>query len=112
MTTKESPLSQFSIPNTMHPLNSFAKNVEKFGYRLQSLRRMKRMTQSLSTVALLWILISSTTGFAPTPYRVYEGRYFIYLDPKDPNSLSLINSDPETYRLESKIDLSKVPDIL
>ena len=96
----------------MHPLNSFAKNVTKFGYRLQSLRRMKRMTQSLSSVALLLILVSCTTGFAPIPYKVHDGRYFIYLDPKDPSDLSLQNSDPETYKFESKIDLTKGPDIL
>jgi hypothetical protein len=79
---------------------------------MKSFRRMKRMTQSLSSVALLLILVSCTTGFAPIPYKIHDGRFFIYLDPKDPNSISLINSDPETFRLESKIDLSKVPDIL
>ena len=96
----------------MHPLDRFARSCERFGYKIKSLRRMKRMTQSLSSVALLLILVSCTTGFAPIPYKVHEGRYFIYLDPKDPSDLSLQNSDPETYRFESKIDLSKGPDIL
>ncbi len=96
----------------MHPLDRFARSCERFGYKIKSLGRMKRMTQSLSSVALLLILVSCTTGFAPIPYKVHEGRYFIYLDPKDPSDLSLQNSDPETYRFESKIDLSKGPDIL
>lgn len=70
------------------------------------------MTQSVLSCTLLVLVVSCTTGFAPIPYKVHDGRFFIYLDPKDPNSTSLKNSDPELYRLESRIDLSMKPDIL
>jgi hypothetical protein len=94
----------------MHPLNTFAKRVHYFGWYQKVLGRMRRSIQPLYPWAFVLLLTSCTSSFAPLPFKVSE-REYIYLDPRCPSALSLKNSDPEIYRLKSKIDLSKVPDL-
>ena len=98
--------------NQRPSLNRFAKSVEKSGRRFYSLRHMKLFTQKVSPLIFLVMLVGCTNSFAPIPFKIFEGKHFIYLDPKNPSDQSLRNSDPETFRYHSKIDLSKGPDIL
>lgn len=93
-------------------LNQFAKSVEKSGKRFYSFRHMKLFTQKVSPLIFLVLLVGCTNSFAPTPFRIFDGRYFIYVDPKNPSDVSLRNSHPKTFRYQSQIDLSKGPDIL
>jgi hypothetical protein len=96
----------------MNSLNAFAKAVEQSGKRFYSIRYMHLFTQKVSPLIFLILLVGCTNGLTPLPFKIFEGRHFIYLDPKDPNDVSLRNSDPSTYQYRSEIDFSKGPEIL
>lgn len=73
---------------------------------------MKLQTQGFKFLFFMVLIGSSLKGICPVPLELHNKRYFIYLDPKDPNSRSLYNQEPELYRFVNKIDLTKVPDVL
>jgi hypothetical protein len=95
----------------MHPLNRFARKVEYSGWYYRTLGWMRRSIQPLYAWGLVLLLTSCTSLIAPTPFKLTEKEY-IYLNPKDPNHHSLANSDPDTFRIKSKIDLSLKPDVI
>jgi hypothetical protein len=95
----------------MHPLDRLSKKVRYFGWYQRVLGRMRRSIQPLYGWVFVLLLTSCTNLLAPLPFKVSDKQY-IYLDPKDPGALSLANSDPDTYRIKSKIDLSQRPDII
>lgn len=98
----------------MHTLNQFARCVEASGRKANQKARAKRFTQGLTSIAFLWLLVACQSAFAPIPFKIWQTQdpNIIWLDPKDPNSMSLRNSDPKTFRYRSTIDLSLKPDIL
>lgn len=95
----------------MHPLNRFARQVEYAGWYQKVLGRMKRSIQPLYGWALVLLLTSCSNLIAPIPFQATD-REYVYVNPRDPNGHSLANSDPDTFRFKSKIDLTKVPDII
>jgi hypothetical protein len=95
----------------MHPLDTFAKKVHYYGWYQKTLGRMRRSIQPLSAWAFVMLVLMSGSLYAPFPFKIFS-KQVIYLEPNNPNHLSLRNSDPETYRMKSKIDMSWKPDIL
>jgi hypothetical protein len=95
----------------MHPLDRLSKKVHYYGWYQKVLGRMRRSIQPLSAWTFVMLVLMSGSLYAPNPFKIFS-KQVIYLEPGDPNSLSLHNSDPETYRIESKIDMSWKPDIL
>jgi len=93
----------------MHPLDRFAKAVES--------TKTKRNYKYCSIVQLsvVILLITSCQTYAPVSFIKKEP---IYLEKMTPNNVSLINSDPDTYKYKDNdeylppIDLRKVPDVL
>jgi hypothetical protein len=98
----------------MHPLDRLARSVKATGRRHSQRARAKRFTQGLSFAAALWLAVACQTATAPSPFKIWktEDPDIIWMDKVNANTLSLRNSDPETYRFRSKIDLSLKPDIL
>ena len=92
----------------MHPLDRFARQVE---------RGTKRSYKYCSVVQLsaIMLLVTSCQTWAPLSWLEHEP---IYLEKMTPSNLSLINSDPDTYKYKDNdeylppIDLRKVPDVL
>ena len=92
----------------MHPLDKFARQVE---------RGTKRSYKYCSVVQLsaIMLLVTSCQTWAPLSWLDKE---VIYLEKMTPSNLSLINSDPDTYKYKDNdeylppIDLRKVPDVL
>ena len=95
----------------MHPLNNFARQVEYSGWYQKVRSRMRRSLQPLYLWGTVLLLTSCTNLLAPIPFTL-TNREYVFLDPKDPSSQSLANSDPDTFRLKTKIDLSLKPDII
>lgn len=92
----------------MHPLDRFALQVER------GPKRTFKYCSTLQLSALILILTSCQT-FAPLSWIQKE---HIYLEKMTPSNLSLINSDPDTYKYKDNdeylppIDLKKVPEVL
>lgn len=92
----------------MHPLDKFARQVE---------RGTKRSYKYCSIVQLsaIMLLVTSCQTWAPLSWLDKE---VIYLEKMTPSNLSLINSDPDTYKYKDNdeylppINLRKVPDVL
>lgn len=92
----------------MHPLDRFAKAVES---------RPKQNYKYCNPIqlSLIVLLVTSCQTFAPLTWIKKEP---IYLEKMTPNNVSLINSDPETYKYKDNddylppIDLRKVPEVL
>ena len=92
----------------MHPLDRFARQVE---------RGTKRSYKYCSVVQLsaIMLLVTSCQTWAPLSWLEHEP---IYLEKMTPSNLSLINSDPDTYKYKDNdeylppINLRKVPDVL
>jgi hypothetical protein len=91
-----------------HPLDKFAKQVER------GMKRNFKYTHPLQ-LALVVLIISGCQAFAPLTWFKKEP---IYLEKMTPSNVSLINSDPETFKYNDNdeylppIDLSKKPDII
>lgn len=96
---------------SQHPLDRLSRKVHYYGWYQKVLGRMKRYKQSSMPWIVIFLIILASSLYAPVPYRVMD-REYIYLEPNDPNSIGLHNSDPDTFRIKTKIDLSLVPDIL
>ncbi len=94
----------------IHPLDRLAYRVQYSGWYFGVVRRMQRLCQPVILWSGVLLITSCSHLHAPFPFKV-TGREYIYLDPRDPSSISLANSDPSTFRLDTKIDLTKVPDI-
>jgi hypothetical protein len=95
----------------IHPLDKLALQIHQAG-RHQAVRaKMKRSTQSRSPWILLLLLASMGISFAPHPFEV-SPRAIVYVAAGDPSGLSLANSDPDTFRIKSRIDFSLKPDII
>ncbi len=66
-------------------------------------------------LSLIVLLVTSCQSLAPFSWLDKE---VIYLEKMTPSNLSLINSDPDTYKYKDNdeylppIDLKKVPDVL
>jgi hypothetical protein len=96
------------INKYMHPLDKFARQVE---------RGPKRTYKYCSVVQLsaIMLLVTSCQTLAPLSWLEHEP---IYLEKMTPSNQSLINSDPDTYKYKDNdeylppIDLRKVPDVL
>jgi len=92
----------------MHPLDQFARKVER------GIKRNFKYTSPLQ-LSLIVLLVTSCQSIAPLSWIKKE---VIYLDKMTPSNLSLINSDPSTYKYKDNdvylppIDLKKVPDVL
>ena len=92
----------------MHPLDQFARQVE---------RGPKRSYKYCSVVQLsaIMLLVTSCQTWAPLSFFQKEP---IYLEKMTPSNVSLINSDPDTYRYKDNdeylppIDLRKKPCVL
>lgn len=92
----------------MHPLDKFARQVE---------RGPKRSYKCCSIMQLsaIMLLVTSCQTWAPLSFIKKEP---IYLENMTPSNVSLINSDPDTYKYKDNdaclppIDLRKVPDVL
>lgn len=92
----------------MHPLDQFAKAVE---------RRPKQNYKYCNPIqlSLIVLLVTSCQTFAPMAWIKKEP---IYLEKMTPSNQSLINSDPETYKYKDNdnylppIDLRKKPEVL
>ena len=92
----------------MHPLDKFARQVE---------RGPKRTYKYCSVVQLsaIMLLVTSCQTLAPLSWLENEP---IYLEKMTPSNVSLINSDPGTYKYKDNdeylppIDLRKKPDVL
>ena len=93
----------------MHPLDRFARAVES--------TKTKRTCKYCCPIqlSLVFLLVASCQTYAPLAWIKNEP---IYLEKMTPSNLSLINSDPETYKYKDNdeylppIDLRKVPDVL
>lgn len=93
----------------MHPLDRFAKAVES--------TKVKRTYKYCSPVqlSLVVLVLTSCQTFAPLSFLKKEP---IYLEKMTPSNVSLINSDPETYKYKDNdeylppIDLRKKPCVL
>lgn len=99
------------MKSKMHPLDRFARRVEYTGWYQKVLGRMRVSIQPLYAWGFILLLTSCSNLIAPIPYLT-TNREYIYLDSRNPSDLSLANSDPERYRIQSQIDLTKVPDIV
>jgi hypothetical protein len=92
----------------MHPLDRFARAVES---------RPKQNYKYCNPIqlSLVFLLVASCQTYAPLSWIKKEP---IYLEKMTPSNVSLINSDPETYKYKDNdeylppIDLKKVPDVL
>jgi hypothetical protein len=92
----------------MHPLDRFAKAVES---------RPKQSYKYCNPIqlSLIVLLLTSCQTFAPLTWIKKEP---IYLEKMTPSNVSLINSDPETYKYKDNdeylppIDLRKKPEVL
>jgi len=93
----------------MHTLDKFARAVEKTKYK-----RSYKYTSPIQLAAIVLIVTSCQT-YAPLSFLKKEP---IYLEKMTPNNVSLINSDPDTYKYKDNdeylppIDLRKKPDVL
>lgn len=93
----------------MHTLDKFARAVEKTKYK-----RNYKYTSPLQLAAIMLVVTSCQT-YAPLSFLKNEP---IYLEKMTPSNLSLINSDPETYKYKDNdeylppIDLRKKPEVL
>jgi len=93
----------------MHPLDRFAKAVES--------TKTKRTYRYCSPIqlALVVLIVTSCQTYAPLSFLKKEP---IYLEKMTPSNVSLINSDPDTYKYKDNdeylppIDLKKKPDVL
>ena len=93
----------------MHPLDRFARQVESY--------RPKRSYKYCSSIqlALVVLIVTSCQTYAPLSFLKKEP---IYLEKMTPSNLSLINSDPDTYKYKDNdeylppIDLRKKPEVL
>jgi hypothetical protein len=92
----------------MHLLDRFARKVER------GMKRNFKYTSPLQ-LSLIVLLVTSCQSLAPFSWLDKE---VIYLEKMTPSNLSLINSDPDTYKYKDNdeylppIDLKKVPDVL
>jgi len=79
---------------------------------------MQRSLQPLQVWSAILLIVSTTACVAPQPQQANKQVHehpkngYIYLEGAKPSHLSLVNSDPETYRIASRIDLSLKPDII
>lgn len=93
----------------MHPLDRFANAVESY-----KPRQSFKYCSVLQLSALILVLTSCQT-LAPLSFLKKEP---IYLEEMTPSNVSLINSDPDTYKYKDNdkylppIDLRKKPDVL
>lgn len=93
----------------MHPLDKFALKVKTTKFK-----RNYKYTSPLQLAAIM-LLVTSCQTLAPLSFLKKEP---IYLEKMTPSNLSLINSDPETYKYKDNddylppIDLRKKPDVL
>ena len=93
----------------MHPLDKFASKVESTKFK-----RNYKCTSPLQLAAVM-LLVTSCQTLAPVSFLKKEP---IYLQNMTPSNVSLINSDPETYKYKDNdaylppMDLRKVPDVL
>jgi hypothetical protein len=94
-----------------HPLDCLARQVHRFGYYQAVRARMKRRTQSRFLWVVILLLVTIGISIAPQPFKS-STREYVYVSAGDPSGLSLANSDPETFRVQSRIDLSLKPDII
>ena len=93
----------------MHPLDRFARAVES--------TRTKRNYKYCSVLQLsvVILLVTSCQTFAPLSWLENE---IVWLEKMTPNNVSLINSDPDTYKYKDNdeylppIDLKKKPCVL
>lgn len=92
----------------MHPLDRFARQV---------CRRPKQNYKYCNPIALAFIMVvaSGCHSLAPMSWIKKEP---IYLEKMTPSNVSLINSDPDTYKYKDNdeylppICLKKVPEVL
>lgn len=92
----------------MHPLDRFARAVE---------RRPKRTCKYCCPIqlSLVFLLVASCQTYAPLSFMKNEP---IYLEKMTPSNISLINSDPDTYKYKDNdeylppINLKKKPCVL
>ena len=94
-----------------HPLDQLARKVHYFGWYQKVLGRMRRSIQPLSAWVFVMLVLMSGSLYAPFPFKIFS-KEVIYLEPGDPNSMSLHNSAPDIFRIESKINMSWKPEIL
>lgn len=93
----------------MHPLDKFARLVES--------RRPRRNYKYCNPIqlSLVFLIVTSCQSIAPLSFLKRE---VVYLEKMTPSNLSLINSDPETYKYKDNddylppIDLRKKPEVL
>jgi len=91
-----------------HPLDQFARQVER------GMKRNFKYTHPLS-LALVVFIVTGCNAIAPLSFLKKEEIHFKKITP---SNLSLINSDPETYKYKDNdeylppIDLRKKPDII
>jgi hypothetical protein len=91
-----------------HPLDRFARAVE-------SRPKQKYKYCCPMQLALVFLLAASCQTMAPVSWIKKEP---IYLEKMTPSNVSLINSDPETYKYKDNdeylppIDLRKKPDVI
>ena len=91
-----------------HPLDQFARQVER------GMKRNFKYTHPLQ-LALVVFIITGCQAVAPLSWIKKET---IHLEKMTPSNMSLINSDPETYKYKDNdeylppIDLRKKPDII
>jgi hypothetical protein len=95
----------------MHPLDRLSKKVHYFGWYQKVLGRARRSIQPLYGWAFVMLVLMSGNLYAPLPFKLFS-KQVIYLEPNNPSHLSLHNSAPDIFRIESKIDMSWKPDIL
>ena len=92
----------------MHPLDRFARAVESRP------KQVYKYTCPMQ-LALVFLLVASCQTYAPMSWIKKEP---IYLEKMTPSNVSLINSDPDTYKYKDNdeylppIDLRKKPDVL
>ena len=72
---------------------------------------MRRSIQPLYVWVLVMLVLMSGPVYAPFPFKIFS-KQVIYLEPGCPNNLSLHNSAPDIFRIESKIDMSWKPEVL
>jgi hypothetical protein len=89
----------------MHPLDNFAKQVER------GFKRNLKYTHPIQLAAIVFVM-TGCNDIAPLSWIKKEP---IYLEDMTPSNISLINSDPETYKYKDNdkylppIDFSKKP---
>ncbi len=94
-----------------HPLDTLAKKVHYFGWYQKVLGRMRRSIQPSYVWAFVMLVLMSGSLYAPFPFKIFSKKV-IYLEPGCPNNMSLHNSAPDIFRIESKINMSWKPEVL